>query len=88
LIINFRSEFECEKLSKRKRFFKDLLSNNEKTMLDFWSNLLNEKNKSRLEFYGRVSNPNSDIAPLYQNLKVIEDQQQQQQQITNNKPIK
>lgn len=56
-------------------------------MLDFWSNLLNEKNKSRLEFYGRVSNPNSDIAPLYQNLKVIEDQQQQQQ-ITNNKPIK
>ncbi len=77
------SEFECEKLGKRKRFLKDL-SNNEKTMLDFWSNLLNEKNKSRLEFYGRVSNPNSDIAPLYQNLKLIEEQQQ----TTNNKPIK
>ena len=65
------NEFETEKLSKRKRFTRDINPNSEKSLLEFWANILNDRNKLRNEFYGRVSNP-TDLAPLYQNLKIDE----------------
>lgn len=66
------NEFETEKLSKRKRFTRDINPNTEKSLLDFWTNILYDRNKLRNEFYGRVSNPSSDLAPLYVNLKIDE----------------
>jgi len=72
------SEYENEKLSKRRKFAKDLNPVVENSLLNFWTNVLDDKNKVRIEFYGRVSNLNSDLAPLYQNLKVEENQPNKQ----------
>ncbi|RNA00228.1 Asunder -like protein [Brachionus plicatilis] len=65
-------EFENEKLSKRKKFSKDVNST-DINLYEFWSRTLIDKNKCKPDFYGRLIYPNQ-AAPLYANLKLDENQ--------------
>lgn len=64
---------ENDKLVKRKRFTKEMMSQTDDiNLMEYWTKSLSENNKKRLEFYGRsISGPNQ-IAPLYTNLKIDE----------------
>ncbi|CAF0765077.1 unnamed protein product [Brachionus calyciflorus] len=64
-------EFENDKLSKRKKFSKDLIGDSDLNLFDFWSKTLIDKNKCKPDFYARSFYTNQ-IAPLYTNLKIDE----------------